>query len=137
MEEKKIGSAATRPRMMMRVRMSIRMINRKMEAMNAATTAPTAANVVFIQATARYSSGRSRMCALTRLSSSSVSSRFHLLVGHVLHFHDLVEEERVPLVDERVRRRVRLVHRVRDQLVSLRLKPDEFDDLLDAPDDRI
>src|SRR6266498_1429367 len=266
MDEKKIGSAATRPRMMMRVTMSIRRMNRKMDAMNAATTAPTAANVVFIQATARYSSGRRRMCALSRLSSSSVSSRFrvwtnfpnmrqatcsfgerltftgfapfgsltmwwplpasspgrnrfvfvsvprvssfskaelpngltprfdglhgpvigpahlvadalrrlfgvlvvlhddlrdlaevdhalldhvvdnvdpalelrfHLLVGHVLHFHDLVEEERVPLVDERVRRRIPLVHGVRDQLVRLRLKPDEFDDLLDAPDDRI
>src|SRR6266545_3399361 len=63
--------------------------------------------------------------------------RFHLLVGHVLHFHDLVEEERVPLVDKRVRRRIPLVHGVRDQLVRLRLKPDEFDNLLDAPDDRI
>src|SRR6266487_2809001 len=68
---------------------------------------------------------------------SALELRFHFLVGHVLHFHDLVEEERVPLVYERVRRRIPLVHRVRDQLVRLRLEPDEFDDLLDAPDDRI
>jgi len=37
-------------------------------------TDPIAATVVFIQATARYSSGRSRMCALSRFSSSSWSS---------------------------------------------------------------
>src|SRR2546427_362673 len=220
--------------------------SRNRAATNAATTAPTAANVVFIHATARYSSGRSRMCALRRLSSSSgslpvrawtnfpnmrqatcafggrltftglapfgsftmwapfsdsspgrnrfvfvsvprVSSfsnaelanglapcldglhdcmvlpahffpdslrgllgvlvvldnelrdlsevqhallqhvvdnvdpalelRLHLLMSHVLHFHDLIEQERVPLVHERVRRGVPLVVRVRDEVV--------------------
>src|SRR6266581_5159883 len=65
MYEKKIGMAATSPKM---IRMS-----RKRAATNAATTAPTAANVVFIHATARYSSGRSRMWAFRRLSSSSGS----------------------------------------------------------------
>src|SRR5256885_8091895 len=49
--------------------------------------------------------------------------RLHLFVGHVLHFHDLVEQERVSLVDEGVRRGVPFVHRVRDQLVRLRFKP--------------
>src|SRR5207302_1406822 len=48
--------------------------NRKKAATEAAITAPTAANVVFIQATARYSSGRSLMCARRRLSSRSGSS---------------------------------------------------------------
>src|SRR3989337_1952424 len=62
---------------------------------------------------------------------------FHLLVGHVLHFHDLVEQEGVPLVDERVRRGVPLVDRVRDELVRLGLEPDELDDLLDAPDNGV
>ncbi len=51
--------------------MSIRRMNRKMASAKAATTEPTAAKVVFIQATARYSSGRSLMWAFSRLSSSS------------------------------------------------------------------
>jgi len=41
--------------------MSMRRMNRKRLATNAAITAPTAANVVFIQARARYSSGRNLM----------------------------------------------------------------------------
>src|SRR2546427_5963369 len=266
MYEKKIGMAATRPRMMSSVRIGICRKNRKRAPTDAAITAPTAANVVFIQATARYSSGRSLMCARRRLSSRSGSSflractnfpnmrhatccfgvrltltgfapfgsftiwcafsvcspglnrfvfvsvprvssfsnallpnrltsdfdglrdsgfrqshlladpfrgfvgilvvlhddlrdlsevghpfldhvvdnvdpagelRLHLFVGHVLHFHDLVEQKRVSLVDEGVRRGVPFVHRVRDQLVRLRFKTDELDDLLDPPDDRV
>src|SRR5213593_4314187 len=266
MYEKKIGIAATSPKMIRSVVIGMLRTSRNRAATNAATTAPTAANVVFIHATARYSSGRSRMCALRRLSSSSgslpvrawtnfpnmrhatcafggrltftglapfgsftmwapfsdsspgrnrfvfvsvprVSSfsnaelanglapcldglhdcmvlpahffpdslrgllgvlvvldhelrdlsevqhallqhvvdnvdaalelRFHLLMSHVLHFHDLVEQERVSLVHERVRRRVPLVDRVRDELIRLGLEPDEFDDLLDSADDRI
>src|SRR6266566_2310392 len=266
MYEKKIGMAATRPRMMSSVRIGICRKNRKRAPTDAAITAPTAANVVFIQATARYSSGRSLMCARRRLSSRSGSSflractnfpnmrhatccfgvrltltgfapfgsftmwwafsvcspglnrfvfvsvprvssfsnallpnrltsgldglrdsgfrqshlladplggfigvlvildddlrdlsevghplldhvvdnvdptcelRLHLFVGHVLHFHDLVEQERVSLVDEGVRRSVPFVHRVRDQLVRLRFESDELDDLFDPPDDRV
>src|SRR2546425_2086200 len=264
MYEKKIGRAATRPRSISRVRMGICRKNRKRAATDAAITGPTAANVVFIQATARYSSGRSLMCARRRLSSRSGSSflractnfpnmrhatccfgvrltltgfapfgsftmwcafsvcspglnrfvfvsvprvssfsnallpnrltsgfdglrdsgfrqshllahpfrgfvgilvvlhndlrdlsevghpfldhvidnvdsarelRLHLFVSHVLHFHDLVEQERVPLVDKRVRRGVPLVHGVRDQLVRLGLESHELDDLLDAAHD--
>src|SRR5881628_306821 len=266
MYEKKIGIAATSPKMVRSVVIGMLRTSRNRAATNAATTAPTAANVVFIHATARYSSGRSRMCALRRLSSSSgslpvrawtnfpnmrqatwafggrltftglapfgsftmwapfsdsspgrnrfvfvsvprVSSfsnvelpnglascldglhdcmvlpahffpdslrgllgvlvvldnesrdlsevqhallqhvvdnvdaalelRLHLLVGHVLHFHDLVEQERVPLVHEGVRGGVPLVDRVRDEFVRLRLKPDELDDLLHPSHDRV
>src|SRR5437879_191108 len=74
MYEKKIGMAATRPSMMSRVKIGIWRKNRKRAATEAAITAPTAANVVFIEATARYSSGRSLMCARRRLSSRSGSS---------------------------------------------------------------
>src|SRR5256885_5354667 len=74
MYEKKIGMAATRPSMMSRVKIGIWRKSRKRAATEAAITAPTAANVVFIQATARYSSGRSLMCARRRLSSRSGSS---------------------------------------------------------------
>src|SRR2546430_4135700 len=248
MYEKKIGMAATRPRMMSSVRIGICRKNRNRAPTDAAITAPTAANVVFIQATARYSSGRSLMCARRRLSSRSGSSflractnfpnmrhatccfgvrltltgfapfgsftmwcafsvcspglnrfvfvsvprvssfsnallpnrltsgfdglresllrqshlladplrgfvrvlvilhndlrdlsevrhlfldhvldnvdsagelRLHLFVGHVLHFPDFVEQERVSLVDEGVRRGVPFVHHVPDQLVQL------------------
>src|SRR5213593_3324244 len=265
MYEKKIGMAATSPKMIRSVVIGMLRMSRKRAATNAATTAPTAANVVFIHATARYSSGRSRMWAFRRLSSSSgslpvrawtnfpnmrqatwafggrltltglapfgsftmwaplsvsspgrnrfvfvsvprVSSlsnaelpnrlasrlhglhggvvlpahllsdplrgvlrvlvvlhddlrdfsevnqvllqhvidnidpalelRLHFLVSHVLHLHDLIEQERVPLVDERVRGGVPFVHRVRDQLVRLRLKSDELDDLLHPAHDR-
>src|SRR2546426_154490 len=73
MYEKKIGIAATSPKMMRSVVIGMLRTSRNRAATNAATTAPTAANVVFIHATARYSSGRSRMCALRRLSSSSGS----------------------------------------------------------------
>src|SRR5207247_2954287 len=73
MYEKKIGIAATSPKRIRSVVIGMLRMSRKRAATNAATTAPTAANVVFIQATARYSSGRSRMCALRRLSSSSGS----------------------------------------------------------------
>src|SRR5467141_2036638 len=264
--EKKIGMAATRPSMMSRVKIGIWRKNRKRAATEAAITAPTAANVVFIQATARYSSGRSLMCARRRLSSRSGSSflractnfpnmrhatccfgvrltltgfapfgsftmwgalsvcspgrdrfvfvsvprvssfsnallpnrltsgfdglrdpllgqshllpdplggffgilvilhddlrdlsevrhpfldhvvdnvdsagelRLHLFVGHVLHFHDLVEQERVPLVDEGVRGSVPFVHGVRDQFVRLRFESYELHDLLDAPHDGV
>src|SRR5437899_1885008 len=266
MYEKKIGMAATSPKMIRSVVIGMLRMSRKRAATNAATTAPTAANVVFIHATARYSSGRSRMWAFRRLSSSSgslpvrawtnfpnmrhatcafggrltftglapfgsftmwapfsdsspgrnrfvfvsvprVSSfsnaelpngfascldglhdrmvlpahffpdslrgllwvlvvldnelrdlsevqhallqhvvdnvdpalelRLHLLMSHVLHFHDLIEQERVPLVHERVRRGVPLVDRVRDEFVRLRLKPDELDDLLHPSHDRV
>src|SRR6059036_2182580 len=266
MYEKKIGSAATIAKMKRSVTIGMLRMSRNSAATNAATTAPTAANVVFIQATARYSSGRSRMWAFRRLSSSSgslpvrawtnfpnmrhatcafggrltltglapfgsftmwaplsvsspgrnrfvfvsvprVSSlsnaelpnrlasrlhglhdgvvlpahllsdplrgvlrvlvvlhddlrdlsevdhvllqhvvdnidaalelRLHLLVSHVLHLHDLIEQERVPLVDEGVRRGVPLVDRVRDEFVRLRLKPDELDDLLHPSHDRV
>src|SRR3990170_8820544 len=61
----------------------------------------------------------------------------HLLMGHVLHLHDLVEEEGVSLVHERVRGGIPFVHRVRDEFVRFRLKPDELDDLLDSPDDGV
>src|SRR3989454_8447163 len=266
MYEKKIGMAATRPSMMSRVKIGIWRKSRKRAATEAAITAPTAANVVFIQATARYSSGRSLMCARRRLSSRSGSSflractnfpnmrhatccfgvrltltgfapfgsftiwcafsvcspglnrfvfvsvprvssfsnallpnrltsdfdglrdsgfrqshlladpfrgfvgilvvlhddlrdlsevghpfldhvvdnvdpagelRLHLFVGHVLHFHDLVEQEQASLVDEGVRGGVPFVHRVRDQFVRLRFESDELDDLLDASHDRV
>src|SRR5438128_7399552 len=266
MYEKEIGSAATRPKMIRSVVIGMLRMSRKRAATNAATTAPTAANVVFIHASARYSSGRSRMWAFRRLSSSSgslpvrawtnfpnmrhatcafggrltftglapfgsftmwaafsdsspgrnrfvfvsvprVSSfsnaelpngltpcldglhdrmvlpahffpdslrglfgilvvldnelrdlsevqhallqhvvdnvdpalelRLHLLVSHVLHLHDLIEQERVPLVDEGVRGGVPLVDRVRDEFVRLRLKPDELDDLLHPSHDRV
>src|SRR2546422_1024527 len=73
MYEKKIGIAATSPKMIRSVVIGMLRTSRNRAATNAATTAPTAANVVFIHATARYSSGRSRMCALRRLSSSSGS----------------------------------------------------------------
>src|SRR3990170_3537321 len=62
---------------------------------------------------------------------------FHLLVGHVLHLHDLVEQERMALVDERVRAGVPFVHGVRDQLVRLRLEPDELHHLRDPPHGRV
>src|SRR5256712_7250303 len=266
MYEKKIGMAATSPKMIRSVVSGMLRMSRNRAATNAATTAPTAANVVFIHATARYSSGRSRMWAFRRLSSSSgslpvrawtnfpnmrqatcafggrltftglapfgsftmwaafsdsspgririvfvsvprVSSfsnaelpnglapcldglhdcmvlpahffpdslrglfgilvvldnelcdlsevqhallqhvvdnvdpalelRLHLLVSHVLHLHDLIEQERVPLVHERVRRGVPLVDRVRDEFVRLRLKSDELDDLLHPSHDRV
>src|SRR6266571_3930380 len=246
MYEKKIGMAATSPKMIRSVVIGMLRMSRKRAATNAATTAPTAANVVFIHATARYSSGRSRMWAFRRLSSSSGSLpvrawtnfpnmrhatcafggrltftglapfgsftmwapfsdsspgrngfascldglhdrmvlpahffpdslrgllwvlvvldnelrdlsevqhallqhvvdnvdpalelRLHLLMSHVLHFHDLIEQERVPLVHERVRRGVPLVDRVRDEFVRLRLKPDELDDLLHPSHDRV
>src|SRR3989449_179726 len=266
MYEKKIGMAATSPKMIRSVVIGMLRMSRKRAATNAATTAPTAANVVFIHASARYSSGRSRMWAFRRLSSSSgslpvrawtnfpnmrqatcafggrltftglapfgsftmwaafsdsspgrnrfvfvsvprVSSfsnaelpnglapcldglhdcmvlpahffpdslrglfgilvvldnelcdlsevqhallqhvvdnvdpalelRLHLLVSHVLHLHDLIEQERVPLVDEGVRGGVPLVDRVRDEFVRLRLKSDELDDLLHPSHDRI
>src|SRR5439155_1262254 len=71
MYEKKIGRAATRPKMTRSVVIGMLRMNRKSEATNTATTAPTAANVVFIHASARYSSGRSLMWAFRRLSSSS------------------------------------------------------------------
>src|SRR3989454_9723442 len=258
--------AATSPKMIRSVVIGMLRMSRKRAATNAATTAPTAANVVFIHASARYSSGRSRMWAFRRLSSSSgslpvrawtnfpnmrqatcafggrltftglapfgsftmwaplsvsspgrnrfvfvsvprVSSfsnaelpnglapcldglhdrmvlpahlfsdplrgvlgvlvvldddlrdfsevdqvllqhvvdnvdpalelRLHLLVSHVLHFHDLIKQERVSLVHERVRRGVPLVDRVRDEFVRLRLKPDELDDLLHPSHDRV
>src|SRR6266571_2657362 len=266
MYEKKIGMAATSPKMIRSVVIGMLRMSRKRAATNAATTAPTAANVVFIHATARYSSGRSRMWAFRRLSSSSGSlpvrawtnfpnmrhatcafggrltftglapfgsltmwaalsdsspgrNRFvfvsvprvssfsnaelanalasrldgfqdrvalpahllpdafrgllrvlvvldddlrdlsevqhvllhhvvdnvdpalklglHLLVSHVLHLHDLIEQERVPLVDEGVRRGVPFVHCVRDEFVRRRLKPDELDDLLHPPHDGV
>src|SRR5881628_1528169 len=266
MYEKKIGIAATSPKMIRSVVIGMLRTSRNRAATNAATTAPTAANVVFIHATARYSSGRSRMWAFRRLSSSSgslpvrawtnfpnmrhatcafggrltftglapfgsftmwaalsdsspgrnrfvfvsvprVSSfsnaelpnglasrvdglhdcvvlpahlfpdplrcllgvlvvldddlrdlsevqhtllqhvvdnvdpalelRLHLLVSHVLHLHDLIEQERVPFVDEGVRRGVPFVDRVRDEFVGLWLKPDEFDDLFHPPHDRV
>src|SRR2546425_799673 len=73
MYEKKIGMAATSPKMIRSVVIGMLRMSRKRAATNAATTAPTAANVVFIHATARYSSGRSRMWAFRRLSSSSGS----------------------------------------------------------------
>src|SRR6267378_3071530 len=63
--------------------------------------------------------------------------RLHLFVGHVLHFHDLVEQERVPLVDEGVRGSVPFVHGVRDQFVRLRFESYELHDLLDAPHDGV
>src|SRR5256712_878929 len=266
MYEKKIGMAATSPKMIRSVVIGMLRMSRKRAATNAATPAPTAANVVFIHASARYSSGRSRMWAFRRLSSSSgslpvrawtnfpnmrhatcafggrltftgwapsgsstmgaafsdsspgrnrfvfvsvprVSSfsntelpnglapcldglhdcmvlpahffpdslrglfgilvvldnelcdlsevqhallqhvvdnvdpalelRLHLLVSHVLHLHDLIEQERVPLVDEGVRGGVPLVDRVRDEFVRLRLKSDELDDLLHPSHDRV
>src|SRR5256712_8748359 len=266
MYEKKIGMAATSPKMIRSVVIGMLRMSRKRAATNAATTEPTAGNVVFIHASARYSSGRSRMWAFRRLSSSSgslpvrawtnfpnmrqatcalggrltftglapfgsftmwaafsdsspgrnrfvfvsvprVSSfsnaelpnglapcldslhdcmvlpahffpdslrgvlgvlvvldddlrdfsevdqvllqhvvdnvdpalelRLHLLVSHVLHFHDLIKQERVSLVHERVRRGVPLVDRVRDEFVRLRLKPDELDDLLHPSHDRV
>src|SRR5439155_425541 len=68
---------------------------------------------------------------------AALELRLHLLVGHVLHFHDLVEQERVPLVHEGVRGGVPLVDRVRDEFVRLRLKPDELDDLLHPSHDRV
>src|SRR3989475_7645555 len=58
---------------------------------------------------------------------AALELRLHLLVSHVLHLHDLIEQERVPLVDEGVRSGVPLVDRVRDEFVRLRLKPDELD----------
>src|SRR2546425_12701506 len=266
MYEKKIGSAATIAKMKRSVTIGMLRMSRNSAATNAATTAPTAAKVVFIQASARYSSGRSRMWAFRRLSSSSgslpvrawtnfpnmrqatwafggrltlpglapfgsftiwaplsvsspgrnrfvfvsvprVSSfsnaelpnrlascldglhdrvvlpahlfsdpfrgvlrvlvvldddlrdfsevdqvllqhvvdnidaalefRLHFLVSHVLHLHDLIEQERVPLVDERVRGGVPLVDRVRDEFVRLRLESDELDDLLHPSHDRV
>src|SRR5207247_5524545 len=73
MYEKKIGIAATSPKRIRSVVIGMLRMSRKRAATNAATTAPTAANVVFIHATARYSSGRSRMWAFRRLSSSSGS----------------------------------------------------------------
>src|SRR5256885_1813850 len=73
MYEKKIGMAATSPKMIRSVVIGMLRMSRKRAATNAATTAPTAANVVFIHASARYSSGRSRMWAFRRLSSSSGS----------------------------------------------------------------
>src|SRR3989442_12457988 len=73
MYEKKIGIAATSPKMIKSVVIGMLRMSRNRAATNAATTAPTAANVVFIHATARYSSGRSRMWAFRRLSSSSGS----------------------------------------------------------------
>src|SRR3989454_415274 len=65
--------AATSPKMIRSVVIGMLRMSRKRAATNAATTAPTAANVVFIHASARYSSGRSRMWAFRRLSSSSGS----------------------------------------------------------------
>src|SRR2546425_997608 len=266
MYEKKIGRAATSAKMKRSVTTGMLRMSRKRAATSAATTAPTAAKVVFIQASARYSSGRSRMWAFRRLSSSSgslpvrawtnfpnmrqatwafggrltltglapfgsftiwaplsvsspgrnrfvfvsvprVSSfsnaelpnrlascldglhdrvvlpahlfsdplrgvlrvlvvldddlrdfsevdqvllqhvvdnidaalefRLHFLVSHVLHLHDLIEQERVSLVDERVRGGVPLVDRVRDEFVRLRLESDELDDLLHPSHDRV
>src|SRR3989304_5459755 len=253
MYEKKIGKPATRPRMTRRVTKPVPRMKRNKAATNPATTAPTGTNIVFIHARARYSWGRSLMCAFRRFSSSSTSSclrawtnlpnmrqascscefsptstgfaplgslttwwalsassvrrnrfvfvsvprvssfsnaelpngfasrfdglgdsvvlpshlvpdpfrrffrvlvildddfgdfaevghvllehvvhnvdpplelPFHLLVGQVLHFHDLVEQERVAFVNERVGRGVQLVDRVRTELVRLRLGPD-------------
>src|SRR5207244_243193 len=117
--------------------MSIRRMNRKMASAKAATTEPTAAKVVFIQATARYSSGRDGLRgsllgqahlltdALRRLVrvlvildddlrdlsevgeallqhvvenvDAPLELGLHLLMRHVPHFHDLIEQERVPL----------------------------------------